>query len=902
MRILAFVFLVVVFLTAVADDTLLIDSLKWDANPVSWVFNPSESSICSRGISDLATYRSKRATTAMVSATIIPTSTSTNGWQTLGVALVDDVDNHWALSFVRSPNGRRYFELCEMRGGEWLSHTRDRLSVVAPSVNNGKWEVGKLYAFKLMLDQHGIRGEIRDHSGALIYSMGFAFGDKPAVKVGRPGLRSMGGFQGKVVALSALSSGEIPDDAPCCAISLPYDSLSFVPGVNSKAEGFFRVRKLDDGRWWVIDPLGRGMFLTGVDHVRYGGHTSIRTKPPTRNYKQWNDAHYPSIKAWCDETLGRLRKWGFNMLGGGATAELHHRGMIYSLSLSMGNSLCVEGMAPEYFICPNERRPCSSFPNVFHPDFAEWCDYVASQKCAKNRNDPWLFGYFIDNELAWWGRGARATGLFDAAMKLDACHTARIAAEDLVRSHGYDPNGAIPDFVKHDYLRLVAERYFKYTSEAIRKNDPNHLVLGARFAGLNGADPVVWEVAGKYCDVVTFNCYPWCDLDRNVTFTERGRNAEPIANAFSRYYGFSQKPILITEWSFPALDSGLPCLHGAGQRFMTQDGRTAATELFAKTMLALPFVIGYDYFMWVDQPPQGISDAFPEDSNYGLVNEKGVPYPGITSMFERLHAEIPKWRNAGLPKGREVLESSASKRSAEFIGETDGWMMDGFCRVDNAWTWTNSVGMVLYGRKGRGHAISNVTLNGRELGKACSMARIDSGKGSVWIDAIETVDFAFKDGCLMLKTIGKRGDICFEMQLKVMLSKNHSQFFFEVVSCTNVGKASFRLMSIFLRQYSPFGGEILSRNVPNLWKAPSRDAWISNDGRWFGAWSLSPDEQMFRYYLGNRAKDAHPDAVFASADLPCDLKAGERHDCGGGAYMMCVGGFGGDKEFKEITR
>ena len=38
--------------------------------------------------------------------------------------------------------------------------------------------------------------------------------------------------------------------------------------------GFFRVVQRADGRWWAIDPLGRGVVLMGVDHVRYGGHWS----------------------------------------------------------------------------------------------------------------------------------------------------------------------------------------------------------------------------------------------------------------------------------------------------------------------------------------------------------------------------------------------------------------------------------------------------------------------------------------------------------------------------------------------------------------------------------------------------------------------------------------------------
>ena len=213
-------------------------------------------------------------------------------------------------------------------------------------------------------------------------------------------------------------------------------------------------------------------------------------------------------------------------------------------------------------------------------------------------------------------RGAQDTGLFDAVAKLPETHSAKIAQRAFLAEKGV--TGEPSAEVKLAFLKRAADLYFRISSEAIRRHDPNHLVMGARFAGLGGAHPAVWEASGRYCDVVTFNCYPWADLDRNVVLTERGGNAKRITEAFTEQYGYVKRPMLVTEWSFPALDSGLPCTGGAGQRFQTQALRTQATELFAKTMLSLPFLVGYDYFMWVDEPPEGISEAFPELRHFRL--------------------------------------------------------------------------------------------------------------------------------------------------------------------------------------------------------------------------------------------------------------------------------------------
>jgi hypothetical protein len=40
-------------------------------------------------------------------------------------------------------------------------------------------------------------------------------------------------------------------------------------------------------------------------------------------------------------------------------------------------------------------------PDPFDPAFAEAVDGIVSNAASTYRGDPWLIGYFIDNELAW---------------------------------------------------------------------------------------------------------------------------------------------------------------------------------------------------------------------------------------------------------------------------------------------------------------------------------------------------------------------------------------------------------------------------------------------------------------------------------------------------------------------
>ena len=115
------------------------------------------------------------------------------------------------------------------------------------------------------------------------------------------------------------------------------------------------------------------------------------------------------------------------------------------------------------------------------------------------------------------------------------------------------------------------------------------------------------------------------------------------------------KPVIVTEWSFSALDSGLPCTHGAGQRFFTQRERAEATSIFARTMWAMPEVAGYVYFMWCDQPAVGKNGPQGENTNYGLVNADDEPYEEQVAALAALQCHAEASRAAEVPRPREVV-------------------------------------------------------------------------------------------------------------------------------------------------------------------------------------------------------------------------------------------------------
>jgi hypothetical protein len=183
----------------------------------------------------------------------------------------------------------------------------------------------------------------------------------------------------------------------------------------------------------------------------------------------------------------------------------------------------------------------------------------------------------------------------------------------------------------------AAEPYFRITTSLIRKYDPNHLVLGCRYRGWIPAG--VARGARIYTDAQSLNYYAADGLlDWRV---------------FSMIAQESQQPLIISEYSFHALDGrsgNANRSHFPGQ-VRSQAARAAGYWLMTQRLAQVPYVIGADWFQWMDEPPAGrIGDG--EDANVGVVDTHDRPYQQLvdavretTSQLNGLHAASHTSRN-----------------------------------------------------------------------------------------------------------------------------------------------------------------------------------------------------------------------------------------------------------------
>jgi hypothetical protein len=287
----------------------------------------------------------------------------------------------------------------------------------------------------------------------------------------------------------------------------------------------------------------------------------------------------------------------------------------------------------------------------------------ARDKCSARASDANILGWFTDNELRWGPDWRGADELLTLFLNLTRGTPGRRAALDWLRQRHPDntsfnaswhstaqtwnglgtiarfapPYRREPPYLRDaaaelaanradparaafcadcdDFAALVAERYFALTSEALRDADPNHLNLGSRFD--HPPASAIIEAAARHADVVSFNCY----------------DADP-AQALAIYEACG-KPLLISEFSFRATDSGLPNTRGASPIVATQGERAAAYRSYVTTALKHPRVVGVHWFEHADQPAEGRFDG--ENSNYGTVTIDDRVYAELTAAMTRVN-------------------------------------------------------------------------------------------------------------------------------------------------------------------------------------------------------------------------------------------------------------------------
>ncbi len=410
-------------------------------------------------------------------------------------------------------------------------------------------------------------------------------------------------------------------------IQFPFCPLGGDPRRTLKTTGFFRT-ELVAGRWYLVDPHGHPFFSAGMDLVnltqgsfatRVTGREFLYEKLPPAGPAwitpgQDVSFHLANVlerygadgqRLWGANIVPRLKSWGFNTIANWSDKQLStSSGMPYVLPLSGWTT-------KKTFPFPWD------FPDVFSPEFERNADEAARSQVAALKDDPNLIGWFLGNEPHW----AREFGSLKpwADMLLEDPEDSATQRE-LRRRLAAGPANA--GKIKHDFVFECGRRYFEVITAAVRRHDPNHLVLGIRFAGVPADE---WVRLSAIFDVFSVNIYD--------------PNYAPDHARLDRFTTLSGRPVLIGEFTACAPGRGLQGLFYWVHKVKDQAERGKAYRYFVEKAAAHPAMIGAHWFQLVDDLPTG-RPSDQERLNYGFLDVLDLPYPELVKAAQETHRRI----------------------------------------------------------------------------------------------------------------------------------------------------------------------------------------------------------------------------------------------------------------------
>lgn len=383
--------------------------------------------------------------------------------------------------------------------------------------------------------------------------------------------------------------------------------------LQSTATGFFRVQKIGD-RWWAIDPEGYYYINIALNSITAG--------KSERNRKALEE-RFGTKENWMKETIQMLQENGFNCAGSWSDVDAIIEA---NKTLTKPMAYCINWN----FMSSYGRKRGDTYQQpghtgypkdaifVFDPEFETFCDKHAQQLLA-TKDDPNLFGHFSDNEMPFKfnsldnylalqenepGYGAAKNWLAEK----------NIAAEEITDEH------------REEFMSLVADKYFSIVSNAIKKYDPNHMYIGARFYSSEKNQPAFMKTAGKYLDIVSNNYYnKWT----------------PDSTDMANWTEWTGKPFIITEYYTKGEDSGMPNQSGAGWIVRTQKDRGLFYQNYNLALLESKNCVGWHYFKYQDNDPTATSvDPSNIDANKGIVDNEYVVWKPMMKEMNALNTQV----------------------------------------------------------------------------------------------------------------------------------------------------------------------------------------------------------------------------------------------------------------------
>lgn len=427
----------------------------------------------------------------------------------------------------------------------------------------------------------------------------------------------------------------------------------FANGPKFEATGNFRTQKID-GKWWLIDPDGYLFWSAGVNG---SGKLSVLTPmkgrehffeevpkrtPSTKGmfkgesykyglnnlYKKYGEN---SEEKYVEISLNRMKSWGLNTLGGWSVENVGEQ----KEEIKLPYTVYINAVVPEIH---------EKFPDVFNPKWKEDVEKKIKEKSELVKDDPYFFGFFINNEIHWSNPQTIAASTLSKGKNSEGKKVyVSLLQSELKSIENFNQktgsnfkswNNLLEtkvkkNAVKHSAIKEInvlhyknmTEQYFKITSDLIHQYAPGKMYIGCRWHG-NHKNQINVSIASKYLDVLTFNAY-----ENEVEF-----------------YPYPQKnidkPFIVSEFNFGALDAG-KFFTGLGYA-SDQRNRGEKYQNFIEGALRNPKCVGAHWFMWANSTTAGRGNG--ENANCGLVSMTDQIYYELISYMRDINYQMYNYR------------------------------------------------------------------------------------------------------------------------------------------------------------------------------------------------------------------------------------------------------------------
>ncbi len=401
--------------------------------------------------------------------------------------------------------------------------------------------------------------------------------------------------------------------------------------------GYFRTGKVG-ARHYFVDPDGRPCIIRGTQHIAPAALDENASQEKIAAFA----SRFPGVAQWAAETSSMLALNGFNYVnygykrierfpaeadqpmrnpsGGRKMAQAEN---LYLLRTFMWDANKVLGKA-------FEDGTVNRFALIFEPKFIPYIDSLARTKCPLFAGDAHFLGYYLDNELPFnaYNNNSAIDGIeLSHFFNLpDRYAAARQYARDFLAERGKTTAAQISTADRDVFRDSVATVYYRLTSAAVRRHDPDHLILGTRLHDWSKYNERTVRACAKFCDVVTLNYY------------NRWQPETDFMNNLKSWCG--NKPFMVTEFYVKGADASwqghaYENVEGGGWIVRTQRDRGYFYQNFCLGLLEARNCVGWLHFQYVDN-----YGSAAVNSNKGLVSAGYEPYENFLTGVKQLNNNV----------------------------------------------------------------------------------------------------------------------------------------------------------------------------------------------------------------------------------------------------------------------